>query len=169
LAELHAGCWGLCIAPYSPLTKELAVEYHDAANIFPLDEEHIDELVIDIKERGQLVKIQLFDGKILDGRRRWKACTKAGVTPRTEVVETNDPVAYVLSLNLHRRHLDTGQRAMVGERARAIFDREAKERMKEGGGDKKSGRASLPHPIENQGKSRDKAAAAVNVSGRFRR
>jgi len=42
---------------------------------------------------------------------------------------------------------------------------EAKERMRAGGGDKKSGVAKLPHPIPDQGKARDQAAELAGVSG----
>jgi hypothetical protein len=145
------------------------IEFHEAANIFPLDDEHLDELAKDIKANGQQVLIQLLDGKILDGRRRWLACRKACVSPKTEVVKTDDPVSYVLSLNLHRRHLSPSQSAMVAGRARKIFDEQALKRKSEGGSHgAKSGHgqhvANLPDA--EKGRSRDKAAAAVGVGGR---
>jgi hypothetical protein len=46
------------------------------------------------------------------------------------------------------------------------MDRQAKERMVMGGGDKKSGVENLPHPIKDQGKARDQAGKALGVSGR---
>src|SRR5258708_35085707 len=98
------------------------MEFHEAANIFPLDEENIGELAEDICANGQTVLIEVFDGKIIDGRRRWLACEKAGITPSTRNVSPKDPVAYVLSLNIHRRHLTPAQRAMVGARAREWYD-----------------------------------------------
>ena len=81
------------------------MDFHEAANIFPIDDEHLDELAEDIRKNGQQVQVELLDGKIIDGRRRWLACIKAGVKAGTRVVSVSDPVAYVLSLNLHRRHL----------------------------------------------------------------
>lgn len=86
---------------------------HPAANIFPLDDEHLVELAADIKEHGLLIPIEIMDGKIVDGRRRSLACRLAGVEPTVRHVSPDDAVQYVLSLNLHRRHLTTSQRAMV--------------------------------------------------------
>ena len=144
-------------------------EFHEAANIFPLDEEHLDELAKDIREHGQQVAIELFDGLILDGRRRYLACGKAGVAPRFMEVDVADPVQYVLSLNLHRRHLSPSQASMVGARAREIYDEQAKERMsagqKSGGrGHTKNSPVNLPESL--LGDSRDHAAKAVGVSGK---
>jgi hypothetical protein len=47
------------------------------------------------------------------------------------------------------------------------YDERAKERMSQGGGDKKSGVENLPHPIENTSKARDAAGKAVGVSGKL--
>lgn len=96
---------------------------HEYADIFPmLSESDIRELADNIKTRGLIEPIVLLDGKILDGRNRYEACRRAAVRPR--FVEYDgatarpgaipvDPLAYVLSKNLHRRHLSESQRAMV--------------------------------------------------------
>lgn len=144
------------------------IPFHDAANIFPLDEEHIADLAIDIQKNGQQFPIELIDGKIVDGRRRYLACQSADVEPQFKTVSPADPVSYVLSLNLHRRHLTPSQLSMVAARVREIYDSAAKERQKASGGDRKSNGKSvvenLPQP--NAGKSRDKAGEAVGVSGK---
>ncbi len=49
---------------------------------------------------------------------------------------------------------------MARRGARALYEKAAKERMKKGGGDKKSGVENLPHPIPDQGKARDQAGKA---------
>jgi hypothetical protein len=108
-----------------------------------------------------------MDGMVLDGRRRWLACSIAQIKPLTREVCVADPVAYVLSLNLHRRHLNTSQLAMVAARARELYDEQAKERMKEGGrkGGQNKGKENLPCPSSEQ-QARDAAGKAVGVSGR---
>ena len=90
------------------------MEYHELANIFPLVQEHeLSELAQDILENGLINPIVLLDGKILDGRNRYRACQICDVEPVYETYQGNDPLAYVISLNLQRRHLSESQRAMV--------------------------------------------------------
>lgn len=92
---------------------------HKYADLFPMiDGAAFDALVADIREHGQRETITLFDGQILDGRNRWKACRAAGVEPNTTTLVGTDAeaLALVISTNLHRRHLDESQRAMVGAR-----------------------------------------------------
>lgn len=89
-------------------------EFHPIANIFPLFEaEDLASLAGNIKENGLLDPIILFEGQILDGRNRYRACVLAGVEPTFHPYAGDKPLKDVLSWNLHRRHLTTSQRAMV--------------------------------------------------------
>lgn len=137
-------------------------EFHEAANLFPLDEDSIPELADDIKKNGQHLAVELLDGKVIDGRRRCLACKRLGIKPKTRDVEVDDPIAYSLSLNLVRRHLSVSQLAMVGRKAKAMYTEQAKTRQKLSHGRGVKGPVMLP---DLKGDARDLAGKAVGVSG----
>jgi hypothetical protein len=103
-------------------------EFHPFANAFPMmsDQEHT-QLVADIKANGLKEEISLYQGKILDGRNRYKALVELGIDVEGFVREEDNlddyggylfnddesALAFVISKNLMRRHLDESQRAMV--------------------------------------------------------
>lgn len=92
------------------------LEFHPIANTFPLMEgddyeRFADDVAVQMHE-----PIVLFEDKILDGRNRYRACLDRGVEPVFTDYDGDDPVAFVVSKNLHRRHMDTSQRAMVATR-----------------------------------------------------
>ena len=96
------------------------LEDHPAASIFPLlPDAKLKELAEDIGENGLRVPILIYEGKILDGRNRYRAMQLipdfAGELERENYNERSadglrDPVGYVISLNLQRRQLTSRQR-----------------------------------------------------------
>lgn len=137
---------------------------HPAADIFPMiTGEAYERFKADIREHGQREAIVVHDGQILDGRNRWRACTELGLTPRTKPwVGGGSVVAWVLSVNLHRRHLDESQRAMVAAHALPHFEEEARKRV--GGRPAADQKPSPNLGSVSGGKAAAQAAAAVNVS-----
>jgi hypothetical protein len=94
--------------------NEDGYEFHPCANFFPLLEgEEFQSLVDDIRENGLLQPGMMYEGKILEGRNRYRACRVADVEFRFEQYTGDDPLGYVVSLNIKRRHLTTEQRAML--------------------------------------------------------
>ena len=72
----------------------------------PMTEEALAELTEDIRINGLREPITLTpDGLLLDGRNRAIACEHLGIRPTT-VVWDGDPVAFSISKNARRRHLD---------------------------------------------------------------
>jgi hypothetical protein len=138
------------------------LQYHELANEFPLlDEEELKELAADIEANGLLEPIVLYGGKVLDGRNRYNACKKAGykfgpedVVLFEERYPDEDPVLYVLSKNIYRRHLGVGQRAAVAQRFRALMGKRKP-------GPKESRIAEIIPPV---GERTKKVAAAAGVS-----
>ena len=92
-------------------------ESHEIADCWPMIEpDKFGELCDDIAENGLLNSIVLYEGKILDGRNRYKACVEAGVEPTFTEYEGDDPTGHAISLNNMRRDLNPSQRAMVAEK-----------------------------------------------------
>jgi hypothetical protein len=93
---------------------------HEYAEIFPLHDnvEQLQALVDDIKKVGQRNPILMYEDKVLDGRRRERACRKAGVKPKYKVFKGThaEALALVWSLNFPQRHLGEGERAMCAAR-----------------------------------------------------
>jgi hypothetical protein len=143
-------------------------KWHEAANIFPLvPAEELQTLADDIKTTGMKNPIVLLDDKVLDGRNRLLACKLVGVTPLFESrtpENIGSPVQWVLSQNLHRRHINKSQLAFIAVEAEKIFAVEAERRrlstLKQG--TKAPVKAKIPE--REQGQARDKAAAACGVS-----
>ena len=128
------------------------MKYHALADVFPLIEgAEFDALVADISKQGLLEAIVTLDGDILDGRNRYRACVAAGVEPHFEVFEGADPVAFVVSKNVARRHLDESQRAIAARKISSL---------------KQGARLDLQHSASLHEVSQAKAAEILNVSER---
>ncbi len=92
------------------MTKAL----HPLCNLFPrMSAAEFAALKADIAANGLHQAIVLRDGQILDGGNRYRACAELGIEPATVEFSGADPVAFVLSANLHRRHLTPGQQAAI--------------------------------------------------------
>ncbi|MET3124474.1 N6-adenosine-specific RNA methylase IME4 [Oxalobacteraceae bacterium GrIS 2.11] len=99
--------------------RQPAIKIHEAAHLFPeMTRDEFLTLKEDIRTNGQQVPIIMQNGYLLDGRHRYRACLELGIAPKSEQLPiTNEPVARVVtSLNLHRRHLSEGQRAIIAAR-----------------------------------------------------
>lgn len=101
------------VCPPEPVT------FHPLADIFPwLEGAANDALREDIRQNGIREPVVFLDGAILDGRNRYQCARDLGIAyPRREFgsdpLDGTDPLAFVISLNLTRRHLSESQRASV--------------------------------------------------------
>ncbi|MHB1937630.1 MAG: ParB N-terminal domain-containing protein [Acidobacteriaceae bacterium] len=90
------------------------LELHPLCTLFPrMEGDSFAELVADIRANGLREPITLHNGMILDGGNRYRACLSADVKPMFREFKGDDIAAFVLSANLHRRHLSAGQSASI--------------------------------------------------------
>jgi N6-adenosine-specific RNA methylase IME4 len=132
--------------------------FHPLADIFPLIEgDEFLALVEDIRAHGVRERIVLLDRQVLDGRNRQRALAHLietgellgkGWGDRADSILTaqaldppqlwfaaynqaldGEPLAWVISKNLKRRHLDESQRAMVGAKLANLTKGQRRDRV----------------------------------------
>jgi hypothetical protein len=95
--------------------KILELDTHPLADAFPLLEgEAWERFLEDVKTNGLLTKkVHTYQGKIIDGRNRGRAAELLGIKVTFVPYQGDNPVAFVMSCNLHRRMYNESQRVMV--------------------------------------------------------
>jgi hypothetical protein len=89
---------------------------HPFSKLFPpISDEDFDKLAADIKLNGLHQPIMRYQGKILDGNNRYRACELVKIAPKFADFPGDDAAArnYVISANIHRRHLSPDQRREI--------------------------------------------------------
>lgn len=141
---------------------------HPLADLLPLlHGEEFDALVKDLRAHGLRQKITLFGEppQVLDGRNRLRACREADVEPRFEEFAgtEEEAIAFVLSMNLARRHLSTCQRAALALKFLDVERELARKRMHQGRPSSKPTQ-TLAEVTAATGEATDRAGARVGVS-----
>ena len=108
-------------------------DIHPTANIFPMmNKEEFKMLCEDAQRHGFLNSVKITPDKILiDGRNRILASIEIDKDVDLEVIDPPNIHNYILSENLHRRHLNESQKSIISLKLEKIFAIEAKEKMKE--------------------------------------
>jgi hypothetical protein len=145
----------------------IAFKQHPLGKGFPpLDAEEFKKLTDDIRANGLRNPIVIYEGMILDGWNRYQAWIKSyGLMPmrrmrepQITIFEGGNPTMFVISQNIHRRHLTATQRAQLAAELLAEEEKRTKARESE----RKKGLAS--GDASPKGKSAAKVAKAVGVS-----
>lgn len=91
----------------------MELKQHPLSAAFPaMSADDFQALKDDVEINGQREPVMVYKGMVLDGWHRYRACMELGREPeRFTFPADKDPVAFVLSHNLHRRHLTSSQRA----------------------------------------------------------
>ena len=95
------------------MTTPSKLEPHDLSKLFPpISDEDFGKLAADIKLNGLHQPIVRYQGKILDGNNRYRACELVRIAPKFADFNGDDAQArnFVISANIHRRHLSPDER-----------------------------------------------------------
>lgn len=158
-----------------PALMNEPLTFHPIAENFPLLEGgEYEAFRADIAANGLQVPILLVDGKVIDGRNRYRACRDSGVELSYQEWDGDDDdatlIALVISLNLQRRHMSASKRAMVAARLKTAYEADARERQGtrtdlQAEDDADDFDANLHR--SQFGRSHEQAATALNVSPRL--
>lgn len=141
----------------------MTYEPHEYSLIFPdMAPDQFRRLADDIQANGLLHDIVLFEGKILDGRHRYRACAERNVTPRFYEFAGPDPAGFVASENAARRHLTASQLAIAAARLAEVEMARANARRLQG---LKQGNSPPSARIRADGETPGKTAK--NVAQKF--
>ncbi len=148
-----------------------------AANLLPMMNAEEYEVFCDNIEATQIIHEPVIvsgEKLVIDGRNRLCASIDTGIDVEIRTLNPEDPMEYVLSKNIPFRKISTLQKAKLGSELKKKYEKEARERQQQAGGDRKSEeyRSSLPPdsgeavsgiPSKKDGESIVKAAKVVGV------
>ena len=87
---------------------------HPLSAAFPsMEDDAFKALVEDIRQHGQRDIATLYEGMVVDGWHRYKACEELDIPCRFEKYDGDDALSFVKSKNQHRRHYNKSQNAII--------------------------------------------------------
>lgn len=139
---------------------------HPAADLMPfMGEDEFNSLVDDAGKNGFQNAVKVTDDQLLiDGRNRICASILLEKDVHIEVFNPSDPIQYVLSENLERRHLNSQQKAMIVVEADTLYEslaNQAKERQKQYHGNQYEKPNGVSQKIDEVQNDLDPETAAV--------
>lgn len=120
-------------------------EIDECAMLDPyISDSYFTKLKEDIQKYGVLNPIKIYNGKIIDGKKRYQVCKELGIEPPIESVTFKDDIEkwnWVITVNGQwRNNMSPSQKAMVAARYEIHFQDLAKENQRLG----KNGLANSP-------------------------
>jgi hypothetical protein len=150
------------------------MECHEVCNLFPsMTDAEFRELAADIGERGQIDPIWTCEGRIIDGRHRYRACLDLKIKPKFQewAGEGGSLLAFVISKNARRRHLNKSQLACIAVDGKRLLEQgiaaELPGKVSKARKKSQAGEVSAKMPNPQRRDARKEAAAAVRVGERY--
>lgn len=144
-------------------------EIHPLADLVPsMTLGEYAELRDDIARNGLLDPIVLYEGKVLDGRHRLRACGDTATEPQFKDYEGDEPASFVLSHNLHRRNLTESQKAMLAVEFLPALEAEGRAKKAQAGASAAPSRPAeeTSGQVATSFLSREEAGEKTGASGR---
>ena len=121
---------------------QLNVDSEFQSLIPPLSEDEYQRLERSILAEGVRDPIITWDGTIIDGHNRYRICQEHGIEFKTfsrSFASRDAAKIWIIENQFARRNLSTYDRGVLALQLEPLYQAEAKRRMSEGGGDKRSG------------------------------
>jgi hypothetical protein len=144
--------------------------FHDAAGLFPLlYGADYEDLKSDIRTNGLREPLWTYQGQVIDGRNRARVCEDLGIDPATREWDGQGSlVAFIVSLNLHRRHLTSSQRAAVAAEMLPMLEQEAKDRQRTHAGTAPGRKGTLGQKVDGvNGRAAQQAAKLAGTNRQY--
>ena len=107
------------------------IELHPLCTYFPrMSDDEFNALKDNIQDNGQTHPIYTLDGMILDGGNRYRALCELGIDPVIIEYTGSNPTQFILSSNLHRRHLTQGQSAAIVSASQSWVNAQAESQLR---------------------------------------
>jgi hypothetical protein len=146
------------------------MKFHKATDLFPpMTADEFSALKADIAANGLQEPLWTYKGEIIDGRNRYRACQQLGIEPACREWDgEGSVVAFVVSANLHRRHLTSSQKAAIAVGIKRELAKEAKQRQKKHGGTTPGKKKTLPQKVEEvNGEAAEQAAQLMGTNRQY--
>ena len=145
----------------------MPLEFHPICELLPMmTEDEFSALRDDISRNGLLEPIWIYQGQILDGRNRYRACVDLGIEPATREYTGDTPATFVLSMHT-RRDLTQSQKAAVAVSFLPHLEEEASRRRLATQNNNAAKADPSPVTEQTKGESREHAAKVVGCGATF--
>jgi hypothetical protein len=143
--------------------------FHEVATMFPpMTDEEFQLLVADIQKHGLQEPLWRYQNQIIDGVHRYRACKLLGIEPRYHEWDgVGSLVHFVVSRNLHRRHLTSTQKAVLALEIEHQLGIEARRNQSLCGGATRALLENFPKALITPLHAAKEAAAAVGTNHHY--
>lgn len=143
---------------------QLVFAQHEIGKLLPAPtKDEFQSLIQSIADKGQIEAGYVYEGKILDGFSRYRACQAAGIVFEYDTFKgtRHEATEFVYTKNLERRHLTTSQKACVAVQVKDQMKMTPSEAAKS------RDQCKLKHLPPHERKTSEKVASMFGISSKL--